>query len=102
MNTEDYNQIEVDEALSIIHIPKKEVLTVLTNTEDGSGIICWDASRTFFKVSETEPGVKAATMTTKYIWRQDENKTIFVMKTEYEHRLMVKIFGDRLFIMRFQ
>ena len=36
MNT-DYNQIEVDEADRIIHIPKRRRdINVLTNTEDGS------------------------------------------------------------------
>ena len=65
MNTEDYNQIEVDEALieSSTFLKEGEVLTVLTNTEDGSTLSVEMPQNVLLEVSETEPGVKGNTAT---------------------------------------
>ena len=65
MNTEDYNQIEVDEDLieSSTFLKEGEILTVLTNTEDESTLSVEMPQNVLLEVSETEPGVKGNTAT---------------------------------------
>lgn len=65
MNTEDYNQIELQE--SILDQPKLmkegEVVTIMINTEDSSPLSVEMPASVILKITHTEPGVKGNTAT---------------------------------------
>lgn len=65
MNTEDYNQIELQE--SILDQPtlmkEGEVVTVMINTEDNSPLSVEMPASVVLKITHTEPGVKGNTAT---------------------------------------
>ncbi|MGB0254889.1 MAG: elongation factor P [Flavobacteriaceae bacterium] len=65
MNTEDYNQIELQE--SILDQPKLmkegEIVTVMMNTEDNSPLSVEMPASVVLKITHTEPGVKGNTAT---------------------------------------
>ena len=65
MNTEDYNQIELQE--SILDQPKLmkegEVVTVLINTEDSSPLSVEMPASVILEITHAEPGVKGNTAT---------------------------------------
>lgn len=65
MNTEDYNQIELQE--SILDQPKLmkegEVVTVMINTEDNSPLSVEMPASVVLEITHTEPGVKGNTAT---------------------------------------
>ena len=65
MNTEDYNQIELQE--SILDQPKLmkegEIVTVMTNTEDNSPISVDMPASVILEITHAEPGVKGNTAT---------------------------------------
>jgi elongation factor P len=65
MNVDDYNQITVDENLldSSSFMKEGEVVTVLTNSEDGSCLSIEMPQSVTLEVSETEPGLKGNTAT---------------------------------------
>ena len=65
MNTEDYNQIELQE--SILDQPKLmkegEIVTVMTNTENDSHLSVDMPASVILEITHTEPGVKGNTAT---------------------------------------
>ena len=65
MNTEDYNQIELQE--SILDQPKLmkegEVVTVMINTEDSSPLSVEMPASVILEITHAEPGVKGNTAT---------------------------------------
>jgi len=65
MNTEDYNQIELQE--SILDQPKLmkegEIVTVMTNTENNSPLAVDMPASVILEITHTEPGVKGNTAT---------------------------------------
>ena len=65
MNTEDYNQIELQE--NIIDQPKlmkeREIITVMTNTENDSPLRVDMPASVILEITHTEPGVKGNTAT---------------------------------------
>ena len=63
MNVDDYNQIMVDESLieSSQFLKEGEMVTVLTNTEDGSTLYVEMPQSVSLIVESTEPGVKGNT-----------------------------------------
>ena len=65
MNTEDYNQIELQE--SILDQPKLmkegEVVTVMINTEDSSPLSVEMPASVVLEITHAEPGVKGNTAT---------------------------------------
>jgi elongation factor P len=65
MNVDDYNQITVQEILleSPGFLKEGEIVTVLTNTEDGSTLSVEMPQSVILEVSSTEPGVKGNTAT---------------------------------------
>ena len=65
MNVDDYNQITVEENLldSSIFMKEGEIVTVLTNSEDGSSLSIEMPQSVNLEVSETEPGLKGNTAT---------------------------------------
>ena len=65
MNVDDYNQITVKENLleSPGFLKEGEIVTVLTNTEDGSTLSVEMPQSVILEVSSTEPGVKGNTAT---------------------------------------
>ena len=65
MNVDDYNQITVEENLldSSIFMKEGEIVTVLTNSEDGSSLSIEMPQSVTLEVSETEPGLKGNTAT---------------------------------------
>ena len=65
MNVDDYNQITVEENLldSSSFMKEGEVVTVLTNSEDGSSLSIEMPRSVTLEVSETEPGLKGNTAT---------------------------------------
>lgn len=65
MNVDDYNQISVDETLfeSSKYLKEGEIVTVLTNTEDGSTLSVDMPTSVTIQVKSTEPGVKGNTAT---------------------------------------
>jgi elongation factor P len=65
MNVDDYNQITVQEILleSPGFLKEGEIVTVLTNTEDGSTLSVEMPQSIILEVSSTEPGVKGNTAT---------------------------------------
>ncbi|CAI8310584.1 MAG: Elongation factor P [Cryomorphaceae bacterium] len=65
MNVDDYNQITIEENLldSCQFLKEGEVVTVLTNTEDGSSLSIEMPQSVILEVSATEPGLKGNTAT---------------------------------------
>ena len=65
MNTDDYNQITVQEILldSPDFLKEGEIVTVLTNTEDGSTLSVEMPQSVILEITSTEPGVKGNTAT---------------------------------------
>ena len=65
MNVDDYNQITVQEILleSPGFLKEGEIVTVLTNTEDGSTLSVEMPQSVILEVTSTEPGVKGNTAT---------------------------------------
>ena len=65
MNVDDYNQITVEENLldSSLFLKEGEIVTVLTNTEDGSSLSVEMPQSVTLEISETEPGLKGNTAT---------------------------------------
>lgn len=65
MNTEDYNQIELQE--NILDQPKLmkegEIVTVMINTEDSSPLSVEMPASVILEIAHTEPGVKGNTAT---------------------------------------
>ena len=65
MNTEDYNQIELQE--SILDQPKLmkegEVVTIMINTEDSSPLSVEMPASVILEITHAEPGVKGNTAT---------------------------------------
>ena len=65
MNTEDYNQIELQE--SILDQPKLmkegEVVTIMINTEDSSPLSLEMPASVILEITHAEPGVKGNTAT---------------------------------------
>ena len=65
MNTEDYNQIELQE--NILDQPKLmkegEIVTVMTNTENNSPLSVDMPASVILEITHTEPGVKGNTAT---------------------------------------
>ena len=65
MNTEDYNQIELQE--NILDQPKLmkegEIVTVMINTEDSSPLSVEMPASVILEITHTEPGVKGNTAT---------------------------------------
>ncbi len=65
MNTEDYNQIEIQE--SILDQPKlmkeSEIVTIMINTEDNSPLSVDMPASVVLEITNTEPGVKGNTAT---------------------------------------
>ena len=60
MNVDDYNQITVEENLldASQFLKEGEIVTVLTNTEDGSSLSIEMPQSVTLEVSATEPGLK--------------------------------------------
>ena len=65
MNVDDYNQITVEENLldSSLFLKEGEIVTVLTNTEDGSSLSVEMPQSVTLEISATEPGLKGNTAT---------------------------------------
>ena len=65
MNVDDYNQITIEENLldSYEFLKKGEIVTVLTNTEDGSSLSVEMPQNVTLEISSTEPGIKGNTAT---------------------------------------
>jgi len=65
MNVDDYNQIMVDESLieSSQFLKEGEMVTVLTNTDDGSTLSVEMPQSVNLTIETTEPGVKGNTAT---------------------------------------
>jgi elongation factor P len=65
MNVDDYNQIIVQEILldSPDFLKEGEIVTVLTNTEDGSTLSVEMPQSVILEITSTEPGVKGNTAT---------------------------------------
>ena len=65
MNVDDYNQITIEENLldSYQFLKEGEIVTVLTNTEDGSSLSVEMPQSVMLEVSATEPGLKGNTAT---------------------------------------
>jgi len=65
MNVDDYNQITVQEILldSPDFLKEGEIVTVLTNTEDGSTLSVEMPQSVILEITSTEPGVKGNTAT---------------------------------------
>ena len=65
MNTDDYNQITVQEVIldSSQFLKEGEIVTVLINTEDGSTLSVEMPQSVSLKITETEPGLKGNTAT---------------------------------------
>jgi elongation factor P len=65
MNVDDYNQITIEENLldSYQFLKEGEIVTVLTNTEDGSSLSVEMPQSVILEVSATEPGLKGNTAT---------------------------------------
>ena len=65
MNVDDYNQISVDQSLfeSSKFLKEGEIVTVLTNTEDGSSLSVDMPQSVTLEIKSTEPGVKGNTAT---------------------------------------
>ena len=65
MNTDDYNQITVQELIldSSQFLKEGEIVTVLINTEDGSTLSVEMPQNVTLEISSTEPGVKGNTAT---------------------------------------
>ena len=65
MNTDDYNQITVQEVIldSSQFLKEGEIVTVLINTEDGSTLSVEMPQNVTLEISSTEPGVKGNTAT---------------------------------------
>ena len=65
MNTDDYNQIEIQE--SILDQPKlmkeSEIVTIMINTEDNSPLSVEMPASVVLEITHTEPGVKGNTAT---------------------------------------
>ena len=60
MNVDDYNQITIEENLldSYEFLKEGEIVTVLTNTEDGSSLSVEMPQSVSLEITETEPGLK--------------------------------------------
>ncbi|MGY8945582.1 MAG: elongation factor P [Flavobacteriales bacterium] len=65
MNVDDYNQITIEENLldSYQFLKEGEIVTVLTNTEDGSSLSVEMPQSVTLEISSTEPGLKGNTAT---------------------------------------
>ena len=65
MNVDDYNQITIEENLldSYEFLKEGEIVTVLTNTEDGSSLSVEMPQSVSLEITETEPGLKGNTAT---------------------------------------
>jgi elongation factor P len=65
MNVDDYNQITVQAILldSPDFLKEGEIVTVLTNTEDGSTLSVEMPQSVILEITSTEPGVKGNTAT---------------------------------------
>ena len=65
MNVDDYNQITVEENILDAYqfLKEGEIVTVLTNTEDGTSLSVEMPQSVNLKVNETEPGLKGNTAT---------------------------------------
>ena len=65
MNVSDYNQITIEENLLNAHgfLKEGEIVTVLTNTEDGTSLSIEMPQSVILKVTSTEPGLKGNTAT---------------------------------------
>ena len=65
MNVDDYNQITVQKILldSPDFLKEGEIVTVLTNTEDGSTLSVEMPQMVILEITATEPGVKGNTAT---------------------------------------
>jgi elongation factor P len=65
MNVDDYNQITVEENVldSSNFMKEGEIVTVLTNSEDGSILSIEMPQSVTLEVAETEPGLKGNTAT---------------------------------------
>jgi len=65
MNVDDYNQITVEENVldASQFLKEGEIVTVLTNTEDGTSLSVEMPQSVNLKVNETEPGLKGNTAT---------------------------------------
>ena len=65
MNVSDYNQITIEENLLDAHgfLKEGEIVTVLTNTEDGMSLSIEMPQSVILKVTSTEPGLKGNTAT---------------------------------------
>lgn len=65
MNVDDYNQITVEENIldASQFLKEGEIVTVLTNTEDGTSLSVEMPQSVNLKVNETEPGLKGNTAT---------------------------------------
>ena len=65
MNVDDYNQITIEENLldSYEFLKEGEIVTVLTNTEDGSSLSVEMPQSVILEITSTEPGVKGNTAT---------------------------------------
>ena len=65
MNVDDYNQITVDSNLleSSQFLKEGEIVTVLTNTEDGTSLSVEMPQSVILEITSTEPGVKGNTAT---------------------------------------
>jgi elongation factor P len=65
MNVSDYNQITIEENLLDAHgfLKEGEIVTVLTNTEDGTSLSIEMPQSVILKVTSTEPGLKGNTAT---------------------------------------
>jgi elongation factor P len=65
MNVDDYNQITVQEVIldSSQFLKEGEIVTVLTNTEDGTTLSVEMPQNVILEISSTEPGVKGNTAT---------------------------------------
>ena len=65
MNVSDYNQITIEENLLDAHgfLKEGEIVTVLTNTEDGTSLAIEMPHSVSLKVTSTEPGLKGNTAT---------------------------------------
>ena len=65
MNTDDYNQITVQEVIldSSQFLKEGEIVTVLINTEDGSTLSVEMPQSVSLEITETEPGLKGNTAT---------------------------------------
>jgi len=65
MNIDDYNQITIEENLLDCYqfLKEGEIVTVLTNTEDGSSLSVEMPQSVVLEISATEPGLKGNTAT---------------------------------------